>query len=612
MARNALTAVKAKFGLDNSDFVNGMQDMRKATSSNSARMNKALGKTESSVRMLGKQAAKTRKRFLNWKVAAATLAGTGGLGLLMKKSLDAADAIAKNSDAVALTTTQYQELAHAASLSGMGLEQFTSNMGGFTKRVGEAKQGTGALVTFLKKYDENLLKAVQSTRTQEEAMNVAAEAIKNAKTETDAVTLATTFFGRSGARMAIMLKDGTNGLSAMRTEAQKLGLVMDESLLRNAEKANDQMDILHRMIKTKVTASMVEAAPEIQNMTEAFADNLPEIISMVSKLAEGLGMVSNGLSWIGDKLGNIGESASKLGKDIGHVYGKHFAEKVEVPEHFNTPERQKFIEEQMKLRGSGNTNAPAASQSSTQKPSGGIADIVKTLEAEKTVTTDLIAKKKELATVQATEVTPSVFQLSEAMTEQADSLMDVKAEAFDLEGILTDGFDSALQGNLRSWKDWGGAVLDIVSDVVIAQMKSNMAMSSGGGGGLMSSLSSGFSSLVGGTFGGTSGGSSAGIVWNGPRRAEGGPVSAGQSYLVGENAPEIFTPKQDGYIDNKMPSGGGGVVVNNTFNISPGVEGTVKAELMAMMPMIEKKTVASVSVAINRGGMLAKQVGARK
>jgi hypothetical protein len=50
------------------------------------------------------------------------------------------------------------------------------------------------------------------------------------------------------------------------------------------------------------------------------------------------------------------------------------------------------------------------------------------------------------------------------------------------------------------------------------------------------------------------------------RRAEGGPVAANQSYLVGEEGPEIFKPKTSGTIipNNQLPTG----EVNQTFNIT--------------------------------------------
>jgi len=50
-----------------------------------------------------------------------------------------------------------------------------------------------------------------------------------------------------------------------------------------------------------------------------------------------------------------------------------------------------------------------------------------------------------------------------------------------------------------------------------------------------------------------------------PARANGGPVSSGQPYMVGERGPEIFTPSQSGFI---TPNGGGNSI---TVNISAGV-----------------------------------------
>jgi hypothetical protein len=49
-----------------------------------------------------------------------------------------------------------------------------------------------------------------------------------------------------------------------------------------------------------------------------------------------------------------------------------------------------------------------------------------------------------------------------------------------------------------------------------------------------------------------------------PTRASGGPVSAGTSYLVGEQGPELFVPSSSGSI---LPNGAGATVVNNTFHL---------------------------------------------
>lgn len=57
-------------------------------------------------------------------------------------------------------------------------------------------------------------------------------------------------------------------------------------------------------------------------------------------------------------------------------------------------------------------------------------------------------------------------------------------------------------------------------------------------------------------------------------RADGGPVTAGGAYLVGERGPEWFRPATAGTIE----TGAGGPVVNLTLNMDGGAAGLVRSE----------------------------------
>ena len=62
-----------------------------------------------------------------------------------------------------------------------------------------------------------------------------------------------------------------------------------------------------------------------------------------------------------------------------------------------------------------------------------------------------------------------------------------------------------------------------------------------------------------------------GLFANLPGLANGGPASAGRSYLVGERGPEIFTPKSSGTVTPNNKIGGSGGVVNNiNVNVDAG------------------------------------------
>ena len=85
-------------------------------------------------------------------------------------------------------------------------------------------------------------------------------------------------------------------------------------------------------------------------------------------------------------------------------------------------------------------------------------------------------------------------------------------------------------------------------------------------------------------------------------RAEGGPVEAGQPYIVGERGPEWFVPDRGGTL---LPNGmaPGGPVVHQTINIDArGADAGVEARLRLLAGQIARQASAMTLDAIRRGG----------
>jgi hypothetical protein len=91
-------------------------------------------------------------------------------------------------------------------------------------------------------------------------------------------------------------------------------------------------------------------------------------------------------------------------------------------------------------------------------------------------------------------------------------------------------------------------------------------------------------------------------------KALGGPVQANTPYLVGERGPELFMPNSGGNIipNNKMGGGGSSVVVQQTINVTTGVQQTVRAEIVQLMPQIAQAAKGAVADARLRGGNFSK------
>jgi len=128
-------------------------------------------------------------------------------------------------------------------------------------------------------------------------------------------------------------------------------------------------------------------------------------------------------------------------------------------------------------------------------------------------------------------------------TEEAKKLKDAFTQIGD--NIAT-GISDALVGAIEGTRSLGEAARSIINDLASSLLRL----------GINTLLSKSF----GGIFSGLSG-----------QLANGGPASAGRSYLVGERGPEIFTPKSSGTVTPNNKIGGSGGVVNNiNVNVDAG------------------------------------------
>jgi hypothetical protein len=95
----------------------------------------------------------------------------------------------------------------------------------------------------------------------------------------------------------------------------------------------------------------------------------------------------------------------------------------------------------------------------------------------------------------------------------------------------------------------------------------------------------------------------AGTQYSGAREA-GGPVTGGETYLVGEKGPELFTPGATGAITPNHALGGGQVAITNNYdfrNADPATE----QRMRAYVDQSNEKVKADIMNGMNRGGKWA-------
>lgn len=182
---------------------------------------------------------------------------------------------------------------------------------------------------------------------------------------------------------------------------------------------------------------------------------------------------------------------------------------------------------------------------------------------------------------------------------------------------IASSFESAFKGVMEGTKSVGQAFREMVGQIIselasqaLKDAFKNLTPSgSGSGSGIWNLIGRGvevLTSLIPG--GGAEPGYSAGgmMAPNGlTPLAKGGYASATRPYLIGEEGPELWIPSASGRVVPNDEIGGSGSQINQTFNVSTGVQQTVRAEIMSMMPEIKAASTQAVLDARRRGGSFA-------
>ena len=150
----------------------------------------------------------------------------------------------------------------------------------------------------------------------------------------------------------------------------------------------------------------------------------------------------------------------------------------------------------------------------------------------------------------------SSAEQSDAVQKQKKQTEDLQALYADLGMTIKSGVVDAIQGAVDGTKSLGEVASNVLKNIAnkVLDVAINFALF-----GAMSGTGTG-GGLLGGLFG---------------KRAMGGPVSAGSSYMVGERGPELFTPKHGGSIvpNNALGGGSTNVVVNVDASGNSNVQG---------------------------------------
>jgi hypothetical protein len=217
-----------------------------------------------------------------------------------------------------------------------------------------------------------------------------------------------------------------------------------------------------------------------------------------------------------------------------------------------------------------------------------------------------------LVKTQTDEIRKQAIETQKLVDQQKnlDAIGDGLASTFRTAGdAIVDAFLRGEKGSIN-FKNILREVLigiqkTIINVLILEQIEKQIRASVSGKGGFLGSIFKSITGIFGGGDQTATQGSS----------ATGGSVQSNRSVLVGERGPELFVPRTAGSITpssltpGKM-GGGGGVTIQQNLNFATGIQNTVRAEVLNLLPQIQQSTIAAVADAKLRGGKFSKAFGA--
>lgn len=184
---------------------------------------------------------------------------------------DAVDSLAKRARRLKFPIEELQEWQFVAEQSGISSESFDKSLEKFTKSVGEAKAGTGTLITILKKANPELLKQIQSASSAGDAFDLYLDAIRKTEDQTVKTALATAAFGRTGAKFINITEQSAEAVAALRKEQRENGVVTAQQAAA-AEAFNDSVNSLQRSLGGLLQEAILPLLPALTETTRGWRE----------------------------------------------------------------------------------------------------------------------------------------------------------------------------------------------------------------------------------------------------------------------------------------------------------------------------------------------------
>jgi hypothetical protein len=250
-------------------------------------------------------------------------AGTVALRKFSREFNDMAallDEKAKMGRALGFTTDQLLQLEFAAGLSSLANTDLMNSMRRMAKVASDANHGLTSYVRAWDTLGVEIKDAEGNMKPMLELLYDSADGFAAMEAGAIKTGLAQEIFGRQGAKMLILLDQGSEGLRRQMEEGESLGLVIDNDLAAATERYNDnllRMRTVMRGVKMEIFSGLVnEAAAATDSFAESLKQNREQIGGLADDIIPDAQTIVGALAGVADMAVEVSEGILVLTKTL--------------------------------------------------------------------------------------------------------------------------------------------------------------------------------------------------------------------------------------------------------------------------------------------------------
>jgi len=497
----------------------------------------------------------------------AGIVSVGSLVALGRSAIQLGSDLNDASQKFGVAASELSKLQFVAKMSGVELEDLGGAFKFMAKAIAESENPTSDAAIAFKAMGigmEDLRK-----KSPNELFMTLADRFSEMKDGANKTALAMAIFGRSGANILPVLRDGAAGIQKLKDEAVKMGAALTEEQIKKLDDYGDRIDAIGLAAKTtagKLTIDLVDGLKALWDGVEKYGPRIEAFYARVfgGEVSEKSRGIKSGK--IADILVPNPEPPTKIEPPNSEAIKKANADRKKLEEDYQKRQLKLLQERADVLQdfyGDAAELAKIAGEEDIKRGEAAIKiekDRLKYAEELRGTMDmmslaydpemDLVEGMQELGKV-TTEVSPLVqrmmdewYQKTQAMAALYDTVFrgedglfaDMAYTAIGAFNAMTDALVNFVMTGKNNFRDFANSVIADIMRIAVRQA-------------IVQPIAQGLM----GAFG----------FATAPPRALGGPVSGGSAYLVGERGPELFVPSTSGSI---VPNGGSGNVTVNIRN----------------------------------------------